>query len=254
MLVRDPARRSNTWSTGWIKFRSWVTRIKVLPRARHALDSRSAILNAFSSSRLPTGSSARMSAYRETRHGGGIDHRCVLRPKGRRQPRKAVVKNCLKRADSLCHCVTSLDSWRSAPLSELEQDNDEIRSEAAGTAAINSSKCSATGPNSPATLPSRFIPPVTTMLIALRSALVFVVVGFSSAAIAADIQDHKALAAALEHVKGTLENSIQAGEQIGNPISAKFALDDGSLQLSPVGCKGRRLRRIHSLPRTPLRH
>jgi hypothetical protein len=80
--------------------------------------------------------------------------------------------------------------------------------------------------------PNFIIPTVTTMLIALRSALVFVVVGFSSAAIAADIQDHTALAAALEHVEGTLENSLQAGEEIGKPISAKFALDDGSLQLS----------------------
>jgi hypothetical protein len=44
--------------------------------------------------------------------------------------------------------------------------------------------------------------------------------------------NHTALAAALEHVKGTLENSLQAGEEIGKPISAKFALDDGSLQLS----------------------
>ena len=42
MLVRDPDRMSNTWSTGWIKFRSWVTRIKVLPRfAARAREKRS---------------------------------------------------------------------------------------------------------------------------------------------------------------------------------------------------------------------
>jgi len=42
ILVRDPARMSNTWSTGWIKFRSWVTRIKVLPRfAARAREKRS---------------------------------------------------------------------------------------------------------------------------------------------------------------------------------------------------------------------
>src|SRR5262249_35787816 len=79
MLVRDPDRMSNTWSTGWIKFRSWVTRIKVLPRSRHALARSAAILPAFSSSRLPTGSSARMSAGSVTR-ARAIATRCCSPP------------------------------------------------------------------------------------------------------------------------------------------------------------------------------
>src|SRR5437867_2346062 len=62
---------------------------------------------------------------------------------------------------------------------------------------------------------------VTKMLQALRSALLVVVVGFSSAATAEDIEDRAALTAALEHVKGTLEDGLQAGERIGKPISAK---------------------------------
>jgi two-component system, OmpR family, sensor histidine kinase TctE len=82
MLVRDPARMSNTWSTGWIKFRSWVTRIKVLPRSRHALASSLAILPAFSLSRLPTGSSARMSAGSLTR-ARAIATRCRSPPLNR---------------------------------------------------------------------------------------------------------------------------------------------------------------------------
>ena len=73
---------------------------------------------------------------------------------------------------------------------------------------------------------------VTTMLVALRSALVLVVVGFSSTAMAEDIQDHAALAVALEHVKSTLEDGLRAGQRIGKPISAKFALEHGTIQLS----------------------
>lgn len=57
--------------------------------------------------------------------------------------------------------------------------------------------------------------------------------GFLGTALAEDVQDHAALAAALQHVKGgTLENGLKASERIGKPISAKFALEDGTLQLS----------------------
>jgi hypothetical protein len=73
---------------------------------------------------------------------------------------------------------------------------------------------------------------VTKLLQALRFALLVVVVGYSSAATAEDIADSAALAAALEHVKGTLENGLNVSERIGKPISAKFALEDGTLQLS----------------------
>jgi hypothetical protein len=46
------------------------------------------------------------------------------------------------------------------------------------------------------------------------------------------VQDDMALAATLKHVKGTLEDGLKAAERIGKPISAKFALEDGTLQLS----------------------
>jgi hypothetical protein len=70
------------------------------------------------------------------------------------------------------------------------------------------------------------------MLQALRSALMFAAVGFSTAAMAEDIEDHAAFAAALEHVKGTLEDGLKASERIGKPISAEFTLEDGTRQLS----------------------
>src|SRR5260370_6342887 len=70
------------------------------------------------------------------------------------------------------------------------------------------------------------------MLEVLRSALAFIVFGCSGPVMAGDIEDHAALAAALENVKGTLENGLKATERIGRPISAKFALEHGTLQLS----------------------
>ena len=60
----------------------------------------------------------------------------------------------------------------------------------------------------------------------------FAAVGFSTAAMAEDSEDHAALAAALEHVKGTLEDGLKASERIGKPISAEFTLEDGTRQLS----------------------
>ena len=70
------------------------------------------------------------------------------------------------------------------------------------------------------------------MLQALQSALIIVFISFSSAAMAGDIEDHAALASAFEHVKGTLENGLKASERVGKPISAKFSVENGTLQLS----------------------
>jgi hypothetical protein len=70
------------------------------------------------------------------------------------------------------------------------------------------------------------------MFVALRPALLTVVIGLSSVATATDIEDHAALAPALENVKGTLENGLKASERVGIPISAKFAVEDGAVQLS----------------------
>jgi hypothetical protein len=73
---------------------------------------------------------------------------------------------------------------------------------------------------------------VITMLEALRSALAIVIVGYSSVATAGDTGDYAALATALEDVKGTLEDGLKASERVGKPISATFALEHGTLQLS----------------------
>ena len=71
------------------------------------------------------------------------------------------------------------------------------------------------------------------MLQALRSALVVTATALSTAAISGDVDhSHAALAAALKNVKGTLESGLKAAERVGGPISAKFSLEDGTLQLS----------------------
>jgi len=71
------------------------------------------------------------------------------------------------------------------------------------------------------------------MLEAVRWVIVVTVAAFSSAAMAGDVdQGRAALAAALKNVKGTLESGLKAGERVGRPISAKFVVEDGVLQLS----------------------
>lgn len=48
----------------------------------------------------------------------------------------------------------------------------------------------------------------------------------------AEKQDRAALATALNKVPATLEQGLRAGEAVGKPISAKFEIEDGKLQLS----------------------
>lgn len=48
----------------------------------------------------------------------------------------------------------------------------------------------------------------------------------------AEDTDQAALAAALKNVPTTLEQGLRASEKTGKPISAKFELDEGKLQLS----------------------
>ena len=48
----------------------------------------------------------------------------------------------------------------------------------------------------------------------------------------AEDEDLPALAAAMKNVPTTLEKGLQASEQTGKPISAKFEVEDGKLQLS----------------------
>src|ERR1700730_1259156 len=54
----------------------------------------------------------------------------------------------------------------------------------------------------------------------------------------ADEQDGAALVRALGDTKATLENGLKASEQKGRPISAKFEIDDGRLQLSVYTMQG----------------
>src|SRR6266513_764886 len=66
-------------------------------------------------------------------------------------------------------------------------------------------------------------------------------VGLWSAALApawAEAGDPKALAAALKDVTATLQGGLKASEREGTPISAKFEIEDGKLQLSVYTMKG----------------
>src|SRR5205823_2189537 len=67
-------------------------------------------------------------------------------------------------------------------------------------------------------------------------------VGFWSAALApawAEADDPKALAAALKEATATLKGGLKASEPQGTPISAKFEIEDGKLQLSVQGREDR---------------
>jgi hypothetical protein len=76
----------------------------------------------------------------------------------------------------------------------------------------------------------------------LRSAqLAIVVLGLTTLALArgqAAGADDAALAAALKDVRVTLQDGLKSAEADGKPISAKFELADGKLQLSLYTIKG----------------
>src|SRR5260370_6830891 len=56
--------------------------------------------------------------------------------------------------------------------------------------------------------------------------------GFWSALAWAEAGDSGALAAAMKDATGTLQGGMKASEREGTPISAKFEIEDGKLQLS----------------------
>jgi len=75
----------------------------------------------------------------------------------------------------------------------------------------------------------------------LRLLSLIAAVGFWSAALApawAEADDPKALAAALKDATATLQGGLKASEPQGTPISAKFEIEDGKLQLSIYTMKG----------------
>lgn len=76
---------------------------------------------------------------------------------------------------------------------------------------------------------------------ALRLTVFVAVVGLFTAPAAfvlAEDTDPTALAAALKDATSTLQGGLKAGEQEGAPISAKFEIEDGKLQLSVYTIKG----------------
>jgi len=62
--------------------------------------------------------------------------------------------------------------------------------------------------------------------------------------------DRAALAAALKNASATLQGGIKASEAQGTPISAKFELEDGKLQLSVYAMKGDAFMEVVADPNT----
>ena len=62
--------------------------------------------------------------------------------------------------------------------------------------------------------------------------------------------DPAALAAALKDTTATLQGGLKAGEREGTPISAKFEIDDGKLQLSVYKMKGDGFTEVVADPKT----
>src|SRR5215469_12620147 len=70
--------------------------------------------------------------------------------------------------------------------------------------------------------------------------LLFAAIGFCgiAAPALAETNDPAALAAALKDARATLQGGLKAAEREGTPISAKFEIEDGKLQLSVYTMKG----------------
>ena len=62
--------------------------------------------------------------------------------------------------------------------------------------------------------------------------------------------DPAALAAALKSTSATLQGGLKASEREGTPISAKFEIDDGELQLSVYTMKGDTYTEVVADPKT----
>ena len=62
--------------------------------------------------------------------------------------------------------------------------------------------------------------------------------------------DEAALAAALKNASATLQGGLKASEAQGTPISAKFEIEDGKLQLSVYTMKGNDFMEVVADPNT----
>src|SRR5438128_6039052 len=83
--------------------------------------------------------------------------------------------------------------------------------------------------------------------------LLVAAIGFLSAAIVpawAEGGDEAALAAAMKNATATLQGGLKASEAQGTPISAKFEIEDGKLQLSIYTMKGSDFMEVVADPKT----
>ena len=78
---------------------------------------------------------------------------------------------------------------------------------------------------------------IPSLLLLILIAAAFSWAGPSASALAEE-KDQAALARALQPAKATLEAGLKASEREGKPISAKFEIEDGKLQLSVYTAKG----------------
>src|SRR5215471_10270802 len=85
-----------------------------------------------------------------------------------------------------------------------------------------------------------------------RSIILAVTIGFLGAAIvpARAEDDPAALAAAMKSASATLQGGLKASEAQGTPISAKFEIEDGKLQLSIYTMKGSDFMEVVADPNT----
>jgi hypothetical protein len=87
-------------------------------------------------------------------------------------------------------------------------------------------------------------------LLSLAAALSFWSVAATLAR--AEESDSAALAAAMKNVSATLQGGLKASEAQGIPISAKFEIEDGKLQLSIYTMKGNDFTEVRSPDRRDL--
>ena len=85
---------------------------------------------------------------------------------------------------------------------------------------------------------------------AIRLALCVAAIGFWSAPAWAEGGESAALAAAMKDASATLQVGLKASEREGTPISAKFEIEDGKLQLSVYTMKGDAFMEVVADPKT----
>jgi hypothetical protein len=83
--------------------------------------------------------------------------------------------------------------------------------------------------------------------------LLVAAIGFSGVGVApawAEGGDPAALAAAMKNASATLQGGLKASEPQGTPISAKFEIEDGKLQMSVYTMKGNDFMEVVADPNT----